>query len=427
MTAISTRRILLATFFISATAFASAAIGCSSSSDDANSSASNDAGSNSDSQGASDAAADSNSDGPPPGCIEITPSNASSYRTAATPDPERYSNSPDIQADVSLGDLALPDMFRFRLDGKIAVGTIALSSAMVGPYMFANSAQLGIDLGTNDAGQAAYAKLLYATSGTVAIASMTTPWQTEGTATDVRFDEGKIVGDHYQVATGGACFWVRSISWNTKLTNGCTPFQATDSCGAGKTCMPTNAIGKDGLCVAIGSQNEGDPCTFDDRADAGADAGEHVLWDSNCGAGLRCFANEELDQTTPSCTRVCDVTAANSGCPANTHCGGGYDLCIPDAVFTASNSGDMIDPAPVGRACAVDAQTTLTNDVYCGGGGDNRTGFCFPHDAYADGGYSAPTCLPFQDALSECPSGTVGSFTAYKNGDDGSDIQCISW
>ncbi len=415
-----------ATLLVSACSLASSLMGCSGNDDTATSS-NGDAGIASDSSAPNDGAiGDSSSDGPPPGCIEITPTNASSYRTASTPDPERYSSSPDIQADVSLGDPTLPDSFRFRLDGKITVGASALSSAMVGPYVYAGSGQLAVDLASNDAGGSSYAKTLYATSGTVTISSLTTPWQTEGTATNVRFDEGEIVGDKFQVTTGGACYWVRSVSWNTKLANGCAPFQTSDPCGIGKMCMPTNALGKDGLCVAIGSGKQGDSCTFDDRADAGTDAGAHVLWDSSCGAGLRCFQDAELAEMSPYCRQLCDVTAANSGCPAGTHCGGGYDICIPDAVFTKPGSGDLIDPALVGQACAVDADTALSNDVYCGGG-SNQTGFCFPVERSTDGGYSTPVCNPFVAALSDCAAPAIGSYAAYKNGDDSSDISCIQW
>ena len=359
---------------------------------------------------------------PPEGCTEFLPTSIASYRTASAPNAERYSTAPDFSGKVSLGDPSLPDAFVFRLDGDAKLGTIQITTATITPYAIGNSGELGVDLVTADGGSI-YSHVLYATSGTITITDAITPWQSEGTIDDVRFDEGAIVDGHF-VAKGGACYWIRSLAFDTRESKGCKPFQSPDACNAAtEQCMPTNAIGGDGLCVRAGTSVAGDACTWDDASSNGS----HVKWDSNCGAGLRCAQIEELGETQATCRRLCNPTAAQSGCPTGTHCGGGYDICIPDAVFTKVNSGDMIDSAQVGQPCSVDAATALDYDVYCGGG-SARTGLCTPYQSFGDGGYSTPSCLPFTSSIASCVAAdAIVGYVVYKSGLDSSDLHCLQW
>jgi hypothetical protein len=366
--------------------------------------------------GGSDAEPDSASDadvdaGPqkPAECEEFTL--ATPLLSSQHADPESYLFQPDLNATPLVGgtkgDPKKPNVFLFFLDGENAVGTFPVTVFKTYWYASGNSGGMNADYvkpGSSDAGASGYTRYA-AVSGTVEITSLLTPHQTKGKLSNVRFDEATLEADGTaKLVPNGKCQWLKEAEWDTQRPLGCAPF-TKNTCGDGKFCMPTNAIGDDGLCVTTGTKVAGDVCT---PAATG-------LWDSDCAAGLRCAKfTVDVGETEFTCHQLCDVRSDNPGCPATAHCGGGYDACLSIAfLHTSPQNGDEIDTgALVGQDCALNPTA-----IYCGV--DGRPGTCVK-----DKGAATSVCRPLLHAASQCPADMLGGYLAYKAGNDSSSIFC---
>ncbi|MFT3771424.1 MAG: hypothetical protein QM820_38915 [Minicystis sp.] len=252
-----------------------------------------------------------------------------------------------------------------------------------------------------DPASSAYTKLFAAKAGELEITELLTPHQTAGFARHVELRE--IAADPetgaYTWVPGGACYWIEEAKYDVRRKNGCMPF-VTGACPPDAFCMPTNAIGSDGECVTGGAKGPGEACS---RAD-------DTHWDSDCQLGLRCL---DADGSA-KCYEVCDVVSTAPGCPAGTHCGGGYNLCLDEATVLA-NSG--VDDAAVGAPCA-----TNPTALYCGGAG--QPGTCYDDDG--DAGPQPSTCIPWVSAPSQCVAPQTAGYVAYKGNLDNSTLWCLT-
>jgi hypothetical protein len=344
----------------------------------------------------------------PSECEEITLTAA--LRSSQMINSETYDTQPDLQATASLGgstgDAMRPNQFFFYLDSADAVGTYAVVPFPNYFYARPHGGGLSVDFATPDGGTGAFTRRYLAVSGTIEVASVLTPHQTQGRLSGVRFNEVTRGSDgSATLVPGGRCYWLASAAWDTRRAGGCVPFATPSTCPAGRQCMPTNAIGDDGVCAAVGTRTEGEECT----------APPTGTWDSDCAPGLRCARfGVDLGETTFTCHRICDVRSASPSCPAGTHCGGGYNACLPISYLQHDARGmNSIDTvATVGAACAENPAA-----LYCGASA--RPGVCF-----ADTGAAGATCRRVVHAGSECPGETAG-YVAYKGGIDRSTLFCF--
>jgi hypothetical protein len=118
-----------------------------------------------------------------------------------------------------------------------------------------------------------------------------------------------------------------------------------------------------------------------------------------------------------TCHRLCNVRVAtsDSGCPPDTHCGGGYDMCMPVSYLEHDSRGmnEIDTAATVGEACAQNVHA-----LYCGAAGP--PGVCFENTGAPSG-----TCHALFHAGSECPAGQTAGYVAYKGGIDHSTLFCF--
>ncbi|MDI1481476.1 hypothetical protein [Polyangium sp. y55x31] len=310
--------------------------------------------------------------------------------------------TPSSLANIS-GDDTLSDRLRLFYDGALGTGvhamdgdpTHALPDFKTTFVPTCNAcAVFQEDLGDNT-----YLKNFAVKSGELEITALVTPHQTAGVARHVELRE--VVKDAMTGAwgwvDGGTCYWIEEASYDGRRPKGCVPY-AFDACPADQFCMPTNAVGTDGECVTGGAKVEGEACT---RV-------SDTQWDSDCSLGLRCFDGG----MGAICHKVCDLHAAAPDCPAGTHCGGGYNLCLDVAIL--QNSG--VDDASLGETCA-----TNPGALYCGGAG--QPGMCWDDDG--DAGPMEATCIPFVSAPSQCVAPRTAGYVAYKDGIDQSTLFCI--
>lgn len=319
-------------------------------------------------------------------------------------------STPVIRTRSSLanlaGDAAKFDRLRILFDGDSSTGVHAFdpNPAHALPdykitFVPTCSAcviyQEDLDPATN-----AYQKIFAAKAGDLEISTILTPHQTAGAAHYVELREvlKDPVTKAYDWKPGGACYWIEEATYDVRSPKGCKPFVA-GSCPASQYCMPTNSVGSDGECVTGGAKTEAQACT---RQSATA-------WDSDCELGLRCIDSG----SGATCIKVCDLLSATPGCPAGTHCGGGYNVCADEAEF--QNSG--IDEAVIGAPCATDPTA-----LYCGGSG--RPGTCWDDDG--DAGPMPATCVPFSSAPSQCVAPKTAGYVAYKGSTDNSTLWCIT-
>jgi hypothetical protein len=347
----------------------------------------------------------------PPGCSEVSLSVA--LQSSQMMNPEEYASQPDVistaAVDGSTGNAQHENQLVFYLDSANAVGSYAVTAFPNYFYGKANGGEINagyVMSGPADAGQGAFSSRYVAVSGAVQVTSVLTPHQTEGTLSNVRFNEATEASDGSVVPVpNGSCLWLREASWNTKRAGGCVPF--TGTCPGSEYCMPTNAIGDDGTCVTTGTKALGEGCTLVSSP----------AWDSDCAAGLRCAEfTADLGETSYSCHEICDVRSASDGCPENTHCGGGYDVCLPVPFLLASpQNGNEIDTvATVGEPCAQNPSA-----IYCGASG-------LPGTCFTDMGATSAMCRPWQHAASACTSmGESAGYVAYKGGIDESTLFCF--
>ncbi|WAS89811.1 hypothetical protein [Nannocystis punicea] len=311
--------------------------------------------------------------------------------------PVPWIRSPSTQDSIT-GDPALFDLLRILFDGDLAVGVHALDPDP--NHAIPNNIQSYLPVSSSavvyqeDLEANVYKKVFVAVSGELEIVEMVSPHQTQGVVRYVELREMVKNGDLLEPVEGGACWWIDEAEYDVRRPNGCSPF-TDDACPADQYCMPVNAIGTDGVCVTGGAKKEGEGCTLVDPNG----------WDSDCESGLRCVDFGNGDE----CGKVCDVLSDAPGCPAGTHCGGGYNLCLPEATLQMSG----IDPAPLGEPC-VDTPTAL----YCGGEG--RPGHCYDDDGQGS------KCLPWVSAPSQCPAEQTSGYVAYKGGIDRSTLWCLT-
>lgn len=303
------------------------------------------------------------------------------------------------------GAVDLVDRLKIVLTPETSLGINTITDDATGTIAdFTNDFVATVTAGVSyeeDAGMDGYMTTFVAKGGEVEIAERITGNQTQGTLRYAELREVAIddTTGAYTFVTGGACYWIQELAYDTRLAKGCVPY--TDSCGAGEFCMPLNAIGTDGECATTGTKQLGETCT---RANA-------TSWDSDCAAGMRCLHPQGDPDAT--CFQVCDVLSNAPGCPAGTHCGGGYNLCLDESVL--QNSG--IDPAAVGEACEDDPLA-----LYCGGSG--RPGNCYDDDG--DGPLPS-MCNAFHGSPADCTAPQIPSFIGYKNGIDRSTLWCLTW
>jgi hypothetical protein len=332
--------------------------------------------------------------------------------------PEQYSFSPDLSATVevdgSTGDAENPNRLTFYLDGADAVGTYEARPYSSAYYALGNGGAIHTDYvpATTDSGTSsgAFAHRYMAVSGSIAITESQTPFQTTGRLSNIRFEEAVASSDGtISVVSGGKCYWLAEADWNTIRPHACMPFAPTAKgpCeGEGHYCMPTNAIGTDGLCVTTGGKGLGESCTL-------ATTGK---WDSDCSPGLRCAEFAPLD-TSYTCHSVCNVRSSTPGCPDTAHCGGGYETCIPNSFLDDADGGNVegneIDlTASVGDACSMNPSA-----LYCGANG--TPGTCFQNT-----GSKAAMCSAWALGPSLCGTQSTG-YVAYKSGIDESTLFCF--
>ncbi|MDI1446777.1 hypothetical protein [Polyangium sp. 6x1] len=311
--------------------------------------------------------------------------------------------TPSSLANIS-GDPALVDRLRLFFDGALDVGihtmdgapTHALPDFKTTFVPTCNTCAVFQE----DLAEGSYLKTFAAKSGELEITARVTPHQTAGVARYVELRE--VVKDAmtgvYGWVDGGQCYWIQEASYDVRRPKGCVPYTA-NACPADQFCMPTNAVGTDGECVTGGAKVEGEACT---RV-------SDTQWDSDCTLGLRCFDGG----MGAICHKVCDLHAAAPDCPAGTHCGGGYNLCLDVAIL--QNSG--IDDALLGETCTMNPSA-----LYCGGAG--QPGMCLDDDG--DAGPMAATCIPFASAPSQCVAPKTAGYVAYKDGIDQSTLFCIT-
>ncbi|MFY0542043.1 hypothetical protein [Nannocystis pusilla] len=308
--------------------------------------------------------------------------------------------TPATQTSIT-ADEALFDLLRIMFDGDIAVGVHPLDPDpnhaipnFVNQYVTVSSATVTYQ---EDLEGQAYKKTFVAVAGELEVFDMLSSHQTHGRVRHVELREMVKNGDLLEPVEGGTCYWIQEAEYDVKRPNGCTPY-TDDACPAEQFCMPVNAIGTDGVCVTGGEKAEGEGCTLVDPNG----------WDSDCALGLRCVDFGDGHE----CGKVCDVLSDAPGCAEGTHCGGGYNLCLPHELLQMSG----VDPAPIGEPC-VDNPTAL----YCGG--DGRPGHCYDDDAE---GPLASTCLPFLPAPSHCEAPQTAGYVAYKAGIDRSTLWCFT-
>ena len=319
-------------------------------------------------------------------------------------------STPVIRTRSSLanlaGDATKFDRLRILFDGDAGIGVHALdpnpahalpdySTTFVSICSACVVYQEDLDTATN-----AYQKTFAAKAGDLDITALLTPHQSAGSAHNVELRE--IAKDPatgtYGWKAGGACYWIEEATYDVRRPKGCKPFVA-GSCPSNQYCMPTNSVGSDGECVTGGAKTDGQSCTLQSA----------TAWDSDCALGLRC-----IDPGSGAiCIKVCDLLSAAPGCPAGTHCGGGYNVCADEEEF--QNSG--IDEAVLGAPCA-----TNPTALYCGGSG--QPGTCWDDDG--DAGPMPATCVPFSSAPSQCVAPKTPGYIAYKNGIDNSTLWCIT-
>jgi len=302
------------------------------------------------------------------------------------------------------GDAMLFDRLRLFFDGDLGVGNHAIDGdpnhalpdyATTFVTTCAACAVFQEDLSEDGA----YLKIYAAKSGELEIGEILTPHQTVGTARYLELREIVKSADTktYGWVEGGQCYWIEEAAFDVRRPKGCKPY-VDGACPADQFCMPTNAIGTDGECVTGGDKGAGEACT----------KASPTQWDSDCALGLRCAD----DGMGPVCVKVCDIHAAAPDCPMGTHCGGGYNVCMDEAIL--QNSG--VDGASLGEVCATNAGA-----LYCGGAG--TPGTCWDDDA--DGPLEA-ICIPFASAPSQCVAPRTAGYVAYKDGKDNSTLFCIS-
>ncbi|WP_050429800.1 hypothetical protein [Chondromyces crocatus] len=319
---------------------------------------------------------------------------------------DSYDSVPVVRTPTSLenlsGDPALFDRLRILYDGDLGLGVHAMDGDpnMAIPNFRATfvpncSSCAVLQEDRNEEGQ--YTTRFTTRSGELELTERVTAHQTVGVVRHLELREVAQDPDTrlYDFVPEGRCLWVEEATFDVRLPGGCVPY-ADGACPADQFCMPLNAIGTDGQCVTGGTAGIGDPCT------RGSDS-----WDSDCELGLRCFGAAG----SATCMQVCDVQSDAPDCPAQTLCGGGYNLCLDHSIL--QNSG--IDPALAGEVCADNPSAG-----YCGGAG--RRGVCYDDDA--DGPLES-MCIPYTSAASQCAAGRTAGYVAYKGGIDLSTHFCV--
>lgn len=306
-----------------------------------------------------------------------------------------------------IGDAKKFDRLRISFDGKTEVGVHAFDSVLnhiVPDYVETYSQtctacsifQVDLDESVDPS---AYAKSFASKAGELEIIDLLTPHQTSGAIRHVELREiaADVDTGIYDWVDGGACYWIEEAEFDVRRPNGCMPF-TNDACPADQFCMPVVSSGIDGECVTGGDVGPGEACTFVND----------TTWDSDCELGLRCFN----DGSGGICMQTCDIFAASPGCPAQTHCGGGYNMCMPEEILTESG----LDPALLGETCEVNPTA-----LYCGGSG--QPGMCWDDD---QDGPMESICYPLHSAPSECLAPQTAGTLQYKGGIDLSTVWCVT-
>jgi hypothetical protein len=105
----------------------------------------------------------------------------------------------------------------------------------------------------------------------------------------------------------------------------CTPFGST-ACATGTECVTLTYDQASGVCYKKGTAAEGEAC-------------KTSLVNTNCAAGLRCV--KEMSGTF--CRKACDFLNGKNGCPTG-------QACVPGSYC----SSDSVDPANIGDDCGTD-------------------------------------------------------------------------
>lgn len=334
--------------------------------------------------------------------VELLSQHENTFNTAA---PVPTIRTPGSLANIS-GDAALVDRLRLLHDSDISPGVHAIDgepglalpdfkTTFVANCTACAVFQEDLDPAQNNV----YLKTFATKSGELEITDLVTPHQTAGAARYLELRE--VVKDPatnaWDWVDGGTCYWIEEVTFDVRRPNGCMPYVAGE-CAADQFCMPTNAVGTDGDCITGGAKQLGEACA---RV-------SDTQWDSDCALGLRCIDGG----SGPLCHQVCDLHSAAPGCPAGTHCGGGYNLCMDEAILQQSG----IDGAALGETCA------NADALYCGGSG--QPGMCWDDDG--DAGPLAATCIPFSSAASQCVDPKTAGYVAYKANADQSTLFCIT-
>ncbi|MCP3137005.1 hypothetical protein [Pyxidicoccus xibeiensis] len=332
---------------------------------------------------------------PPAGCTEVT---LGELQNGIELTPVMYGSQPTYRGVFSsMGDPAVADLARIRLDVNTAPGLYDLSTG--GANLFACEQCVWA---IQDSGTTAQ-RTFVAESGALLLALKVNPQQTIGALSNVVLRQTVAAppqGAPYTgtaPVAGGECRWIRFATWNTVRDGACDPREGSLTSNlSGLTCVADNYAADDGtLERSLGTKTQGEACTYTPAVDA------HALASTDCAQGYAC-TDAYTDET--QCMATCDYKAADPGCPTGTVCGV-YGLCQQQAIMEPI--GFAFDPALIGQPCAGFAE-------FCGVEGDR--GVCAI--LVAGGQY---TCYRYARARSECAAGEELGFVNYPLSGGGSD------
>lgn len=321
----------------------------------------------------------------PAGCTEL---DAGEFKNGIQLTPVMYERSPTFRAaTTALGDPAVTDSLRIRLDADTGPGVYSLTGD--------NSDLFTCEQCVSALADSLSAGLFVADSGTLAVAAVLSREQSIGVLFDVTLRQAVAApplnapygGSDF--VPGGSCFWIRFATWNTIRPFGCSPEAGSlTSRIPGHTCVADSRAANDGtLQRSAGRRTQGEACTLT-PATATAPAA------SECARGFAC-TNAFTDTT--ACMKTCDFMAADPGCGAGLVCGV-QGLCAEQAVLEPL--GFAFDAAQIGAACAVDFAE------FCGREG--ARGVCVGLTGTGSG-----RCYPYRRARSQCAVGEELGFVTY--------------
>lgn len=322
----------------------------------------------------------------PAGCTEI---DAGDFKNGVQLTPVIYSQSPTYRSAITgLGDPAVADSLRIRLDAATSPGLYSLSTPATSNLFTCEQCVFAFaDLPATN--------LFVAEAGALVLAAKVSAEQTFGALVNVTLRQAVAAPPFNApytgsaVVPGGSCYWIRFATWNTIRPFGCNPQQGSLTANLpGLTCVPESRAGNDGtLERATGHKKQGATCAY-------TPAAGNAPASSNCARGYSCTDAFTADRT---CLETCDFMAANPGCGNGLVCGPN-GLCIEQSVLEPI--GFLFEDVAIGEACVNDFAE------FCGSEG--ARGVCV-----ALSGPGTGICYPYERARSHCGAGEELGFVSY--------------